>query len=66
MQDTLLTVAKDNNPTMRDDLARLLTEAKIYVKADQETAYVNVVNVMNEIGAVGFNKVSLVAEEAAF
>jgi biopolymer transport protein ExbD len=44
----------------------LFEEGKVFVDADQETDYVNVIGLMSEIDQAGFKKVSLVAEEAQF
>lgn len=49
-----------NNPSA----GNVFAEAAIYLRADQETAYANVFNVMNLIQDEGFIKVSIVAEEA--
>jgi biopolymer transport protein ExbD len=52
--------ARLNNPAI--DFYSIFKEAKVYVKADQDTAYANVVEVMNKLNQ--FNKVGIVAEEA--
>jgi biopolymer transport protein ExbD len=62
----LLDTVRINNPTRSNDLAGLFSEAKIYVLADQDTSYVNVINLMNVVNGQGFKSVSLVAEEAQF
>lgn len=62
----LLDVARLNNPSMRGNDTKLFFEGKIFVDADQDTLYINVVNLMNVIDETGFKKVSLVAEEAQF
>jgi biopolymer transport protein ExbD len=66
MENRLFEAARINNPTKAGDLQALYGEAKIFVKADQETAYNNVINMMNVIDQAGFQSVSLVAEEAQF
>ena len=63
--DTLLKVARERNPTYSNDLEQLFTQAKVFVDADQETAYSNVISVINDIDAAGFKKVSLLVKEAA-
>lgn len=52
--------ARLNNPSVTN----IFTEAAIYLRADQETAYANVFQVMNQIQDEGFIKVSIVAEDA--
>lgn len=52
--------AVKNNPSVKN----IFTDASIYLRADQETAYANVFLVMNEIREEGFIKVSIVAEDA--
>jgi biopolymer transport protein ExbD len=64
-QDRLLQVARDRNPTYAGDLGRLFSEAKVFVDADQDTAYNNVIGLINEIDQAGFKKVSLLVKEAA-
>lgn len=54
--------AVKNNPSV----SNIFTEAAIYLRADQETAYANVFLVMNQIREEGFIKVSIVAEDAQF
>ena len=64
-QAELLRVARERNPTYAGDLAQLFSEAKVFVDADQETAYDNVIGLINEIDQAGFKKVSLLVKEAA-
>jgi len=64
-QDRLLVVARERNPSYAGDLALLFTEAKVFVDADQETAYENVIGLINEIDQAGFKKVSLLVKDAA-
>ena len=64
-QDRLFAIVRENNPTMSGDLAKLYTDAKVFVDADQETTYSNVIGVINEIDKAGFKKVSLLVKDAA-
>jgi biopolymer transport protein ExbD len=64
-RDRLFEVVRTNNNTMRDDLAKLYAEAKVFVDADQETNYSNVIGLINEIDQTGFKKVSLLVKDAA-
>jgi len=64
-RDRLLQVARERNPTYAGDLGQLFSEAKVFVDADQETAYNNVIGLINEIDQTGFKKVSLLVKEAA-
>jgi biopolymer transport protein ExbD len=64
-RDRLFEVVRTNNNTMRDDLAKLYAEAKVFVDADQETNYANVIALINEIDQTGFKKVSLLVKDAA-
>ncbi|MBL8557178.1 MAG: biopolymer transporter ExbD [Hyphomonadaceae bacterium] len=64
-QDELLRVARERNPSYSGDLAQLFSEAKVFVDADQETSYNNVIELINEIDQAGFKKVSLLVKEAA-
>jgi len=61
----LLAIAMTNNPTYAGDLAVLFEKAKIFVDADQNTAYTNVIHLINEIDETGFKSVSLLVREAA-
>jgi len=60
----LMRIAAENNPTFRANLGGLFSEAKVFVDADAETAYSNVVDLINTIDTVGFKKVSLLVKEA--
>ncbi|MEJ0060506.1 MAG: biopolymer transporter ExbD [Terricaulis sp.] len=51
-----------NSPTIADDEYELLDQ-RIYIRADSETAYRNVVRVMNRLQDKGFTKIGLVAED---
>ena len=64
-KDRLFEIVRTNNNTMRDDLAKLFQEAKIFVDADQETNYSNVIGLINEVDQAGFKKVSLLVKDAA-
>jgi len=64
-QDRLFQVVRSNNTTMSDDLGKLFQEAKIFVDADQETNYNNVIGLINEVDKAGFKKVSLLVKDAA-
>jgi biopolymer transport protein ExbD len=52
-----------NNPAL--DVENMYAEAKIYVRADQSTAYGNVIRVMSQLQEEGFVKVSIFAELAS-
>jgi biopolymer transport protein ExbD len=64
-KDRLFQVVRQNNTTMRDDLAKLFQDAKVFVDADQETNYANVISLINEIDQAGFKQVSLLVKDAA-
>ncbi len=64
-RDRLFDVVRTNNTTMRDDLAKLFQNAKVFVDADQETNYANVIGLINEIDQTGFKQVSLLVKDAA-
>ncbi|KAF0171969.1 MAG: biopolymer transporter ExbD [Hyphomonadaceae bacterium] len=64
-RDRLLQVARERNPSYASDLGLLFSEAKVFVDADQESAYNNVIGLINEIDQTGFKKVSLLVKEAA-
>jgi biopolymer transport protein ExbD len=64
LTDRLTAIARQNNPSYSGDLATLFIEAKIFVDADQNTAYGNVVGLINDIDTAGFKKVSLLVKEA--
>ncbi|MBY0562844.1 MAG: biopolymer transporter ExbD [Hyphomonadaceae bacterium] len=52
-----------NNPALNTE--DIYAEARIFVRADQSTAYGNVVNVMSELQEEGFAKVGIFAELAS-
>ena len=60
--DRTLDHAIRNNPAL--DREDIYAEARIFVRADQSTAYVNVVNVMSQLQEEGFAKVGIFAELA--
>ncbi len=64
-RDRLLQVARERNPSYAGDLGLLFSEAKVFVDADQDSAYNNVIGLINEIDQTGFKKVSLLVKEAA-
>jgi biopolymer transport protein ExbD len=64
LRKKLFDEARMNNPTKALDLIALYKDGKVYVQADQETAYVNVIDLMNVIDEIGFKSVSIVSEEA--
>ena len=64
-QDRLLAIARENNPTYANDLAQLFEKAKVFVDADQNTSYANVIGLINEVDETGFKSVSLLVREAA-
>lgn len=64
-RDRLFEVVRENNNTMRGDLTKLFQEAKVFVDADQETNYNNVIGLINEVDQAGFKKVSLLVKDAA-
>jgi len=55
--------AIDNNPGLETN--QIYTDARILVRADQSTAYSNVVNVMSLLQEEGFVKVGIFAELAS-
>jgi biopolymer transport protein ExbD len=61
----LLRIAAQNNPTKAGNLSGLFVDAKIFVDADQTTAYDNVIGLINQIDRTGFKKVSLLVKSAA-
>ncbi|MBK8544415.1 MAG: biopolymer transporter ExbD [Caulobacteraceae bacterium] len=61
--DTTLRHAQRNNPAL--DFQDLYAEARIFVRADQSTAYGNVVDVMSRLQEAGFVKVGIFAELAS-
>src|SRR5262249_16737553 len=52
-----------NNPALNTE--DMYSEARIFVRADQSTAYGNVVNVMSQLQEEGFAKVGIFAELAS-
>jgi biopolymer transport protein ExbD len=52
-----------NNPAL--NVEDMYAEARIFVRADQSTAYGNVVNVMSQLQEEGFAKVGIFAELAS-
>lgn len=52
-----------NNPAL--NIEDIYAEARIFVRADQATAYANVVNVMSQLQEEGFAKVGIFAELAS-
>jgi len=52
-----------NNPAL--ETTEIYAEARIFVRADQSTAYGNVVNVMSQLQEEGFAKVGIFAELAS-
>jgi biopolymer transport protein ExbD len=61
--DVTLSHAIRNNPALNSD--QVYAEARIFVRADQSTAYANVVNVMSRLQEEGFAKVGIFAELAS-
>jgi biopolymer transport protein ExbD len=60
--EVTLTHARGNNPAL--DFNDVYAEARIFVRADQSTAYGNVVNVMSQLQEEGFAKVGIFSELA--
>jgi biopolymer transport protein ExbD len=61
--DRTLQHAIRNNPAL--NIEDIYAEARIFVRADQSTAYSNVVNVMSQLQEEGFAKVGIFAELAS-
>ncbi len=61
--DRTLDHAIRNNPAL--NVEDIYSEARIFVRADQSTAYGNVVNVMSQLQGEGFAKVGIFAELAS-
>jgi len=61
--DRTLEHAIRNNPAL--EVSEIYAEARIFVRADQSTAYGNVVNVMSRLQEEGFVKVGIFAELAS-
>lgn len=53
---------KENSPTIANDEFEI-RDQRIYIRADGDTAYRNVVRVMNQLQNKGFTKIGLVAED---
>ncbi len=62
LADVTLSHAIRNNPAL--DVQDIYAEARIFVRADQSTAYGNVVSVMSQLQEAGFVKVGIFAELA--
>ena len=60
--EVTLNHARRNNPAL--DFNDVYAEARIFVRADQSTAYGNVVNVMSQLQEEGFAKVGIFSELA--
>jgi biopolymer transport protein ExbD len=63
--DKLFKVVRERNPSYYYDLGNLYAEAKVFVDADQNTKYTNVISLINQIDEAGFKKVSLLVKSAA-
>jgi biopolymer transport protein ExbD len=63
LADRTLDHAIRNNPAL--NVEQIYAEARIFVRADQSTAYGNVVNVMSRLQEEGFVKVGIFAELAS-
>lgn len=61
--DRTLEHAIRNNPAL--EVSNIYAEARVFVRADQATAYGNVVNVMSQLQEAGFVKVGIFAELAS-
>ena len=61
--EVTLAHAITNNPAL--DVQDVYAEARIFVRADQSTAYGNVVNVMSKLQEEGFAKVGIFSELAS-
>ena len=61
--DVTLEHAIRNNPAL--NIQDIYAEARIFVRADQSTAYGNVVDVMSQLQEAGFVKVGIFAELAS-
>jgi biopolymer transport protein ExbD len=59
----LMVITAQNNPSYRASLAELFEKAKIFVDADKEAAYFDVIQLINDIDTVGFKSVSLLVKE---
>jgi biopolymer transport protein ExbD len=63
LADRTLDHAIRNNPAL--NVEDIYAEARVFVRADQSTAYGNVVNVMSKLQEEGFVKVGIFAELAS-
>jgi biopolymer transport protein ExbD len=61
--DRTLDHAIRNNPAL--DTRDIYAEARVFVRADQSTAYGNVIDVMSQLQEAGFVKVGIFAELAS-
>ena len=59
----LMLIATKNNPSMQGNLGGLFEKAKVFVDADKESSYFNVISLINDIDTVGFKSVSLLVKE---
>jgi biopolymer transport protein ExbD len=60
--DRTIDAIKVNSPLIADDEFEI-RDQRVYIRADEETAYRNVVRVMNRLQDKGFTKIGLVAED---
>ena len=60
--DRTIDAIKANTPTIADDEFEI-RDQRVYIRADEDTAYRNVVRVMNRLQDRGFTKIGLVAED---
>ncbi|MES1156212.1 MAG: biopolymer transporter ExbD [Alphaproteobacteria bacterium] len=63
LESVALDHAIRNNPAL--NIEDIYAEARIFVRADQATAYRNVINVMSKLQEAGFAKVGIFAETAS-
>src|SRR5215470_4045569 len=63
LSNAVLEHAITNNPAL--STVQMYAEAKIFLKADQESTYGNVIRVMSQLQEDGFVQVGIVAETAA-
>jgi len=59
----LMTIVAQNNPSFRGSYSDMFEKAKIFVDADMQTPYFNVIGLINDIDTVGFKSVSLLVKE---
>jgi biopolymer transport protein ExbD len=62
--ERLVAVAAERNPSQQGSLPGLLSQARIYIDADQGVAYANVVSLIDRVDEVGFQKVNLLVKDA--